>query len=116
VHEIRNPDGARVDVFAFLLQHHAEIFVLGLLVELLEVGRRARFIHIAQRHDVLRARRIVEIRAALPPAADRGHVELIVEGLVPQRPERRHTAVSGRRYRPGQETSEEKMPSGNTVL
>ena len=116
VHEIRNADGDGVDVLAFLLEHHAEIFVLGLLVELLEVGRRPRFIHIAQRHDVLGLRRVVEIHAALPPAADRSHVELIVEGLVPQRPERRHAAVTCQRNRSRQETSVEKMPSGNTVL
>ena len=105
-----------VDVLAFLLEHHAEIFVLGLLVELLEVGRGARFIHIAQRHDVLGARGVVEIHSALAAAADRSHVELIVEGLVPQRPERRHAAVTRQRNRPRQETAVEKMPSGNTVL
>ena len=49
-----------VDVLAFLLEHHAEIFVLGLLLELLEIGSRARFVHVAERHDVLGLRGVVE--------------------------------------------------------
>src|ERR1039458_3481243 len=39
-----------------------------------------------------------------------------VDQIKRQRPERRHTAVPRQWYRPRQETSVEKMPSGNTVL
>ena len=62
VHEIGNADGDGIDILAFLLEHDAEIFVLGLLVELLEIGGRARFIHVAERDDVLGLRGVVEIR------------------------------------------------------
>jgi hypothetical protein len=38
VHEIGHADGDGVDILALFLQHHAEVFVLGSLLELLEVG------------------------------------------------------------------------------
>ena len=115
MHEIGDADRAGVDVLAFLVEHDAEVLVLGRLLELLEVGRGAALVHVAQGHDVLGGAAWFRIDAALSAASDGGDVQLVVEGLVAQRPQRGHAAVSGLRDRAGQQRSVEEIASGNSV-
>jgi len=67
---VRDADGAGVDVLAFLVEHDAEVFVLGLLGILGEVGRGAVVIDIAHGHQVFGFGGLVEDRSTLAPAAD----------------------------------------------
>jgi len=116
MHEVRNPDGAGVDVLPFSIEHHAEVFVFGRLVEALQIRRGAVLVHIAQGDDIFRSRRIQQIHATLSSTADGRHVELFIERLVAQRFERWHTAVTTGRNRAGEQRSEEEMTSGNSVV
>ena len=67
VHEIGNGDDDRVDVLAFLVEHLAEVFVLGSLSYLLDIARRPRHRHRTRRQCFPFAQ-CVRSLAALPPA------------------------------------------------
>ena len=116
VHVVGDADGAGVDVLSFFIQHDAEIFVLGRLVEAREVRCGAGFVHVAESHDVLGLGGLVEVGSALAAATDRGDVQLVVIGLVAQGPERRHRTESPQWNGAGEERSKKEMPSGNTTV
>lgn len=109
VHVIGDTDGDGVDVLALFVEHDAEVFVLGLFGELLEVGSGAVVVDIAEGDDVFGSRGVVENDAALAAAADGGDVQLVVEGLVAKRAERGHTAKAGGGHCPGEDGSEEEV-------
>ena len=114
MHEVRDSDGAGVDVL-LLVEHDAKIFVLRHLFELLQVRRGADFVDIAEGHDILGARSIIEVDAALAAAADRSDVQFVVKRLVAERAERWHAAVSAGRHSSGQKRPKKEMASGNIV-
>ena len=84
VHEVGNGDGAGVDVF-LLFEHRAKISVHRQLFEFLEIRGRAVLVDIAEGHDVFRTGRVVQVRATLAAAANRGDVQLVIKRLVAER-------------------------------
>ena len=109
VHEIGNRDDDRVDAAAFLVEHLAEIPILGRLVELREDRPGRDIVDVAQRHDVLRRRAGADVARRLPARPDRGDVELLVGRLVAQHFQRSRAPETARRNSPGQQRSEKEM-------
>ncbi len=60
-----NPDGDGVDIPAFFVEHDAEVFVFVCLVKAFEVLGGARFVHVAERHNVLGPGGVVRVHATL---------------------------------------------------
>ncbi len=82
VHKIGNTDSACIDVLSFLIQHHAEIAIERKFLKSLHVRRGAVQVDIAQRHNIFSAGSIVQVHAALPSAADRRDIQLIVKRFI----------------------------------
>ena len=77
VHVVRSGDRHRVDVPAFLLQHHAEILEVLRLRIFLERTRRVDLVHVAKRVDVFIIH-IGNVAGAFAADADAGNVQAAI--------------------------------------
>jgi hypothetical protein len=80
---IRRGHDYRIDALAHLVQHPSVIDEhLRLLIFLSKI-RRARRIHIAQRHNIFRGRQRIDILASRPPQANARHVQFFTGRKLP---------------------------------
>ena len=82
VHMVGGGDDYGVDVFAFLVEHLAEVAIGRGFGEGFEGFGGAAVVDVAQRDDVLRGRGGADVACALPAGADGGEVKFLIGGFV----------------------------------